>query len=367
MRTRTLFSMIVLASAACGRAQTARSMGTVSTQDATVDGTPGVQAVGDRLTLAGSTTVVAKAGRNATVTLARGGTILVCQTSPLHLAGAPDALAIGLDRGALEIHARGMATDAILTPDLRITLPGGGPLDLRLRVSPNGDTCVENRGKKAPTLALTDAFGETSYQLKPGQHVLFEGGSLRAVVDRETTPCGCPPEDTHAVPLAEAILHGGTSTPQQAAAANPFPTAQSEGLAAPPPLPADKPGETALSYQCSQKRRLRLTRICAREVPAPPVKTAPSANEAYLVPSHRRSPPGGPGWDIAHAIGRVLSSASFIATHRRSEAMAGTRGKLQSGSRAARAAELSLGESHTFTQQFRSSPWRFPPRRCVPA
>ena len=88
-------------------------------------------------------------------------------------------------------------------------------------------------------------LGEAGYQVLPNQHVLFEHGSLKAVVDSETTPCGCPPEDLRPVPLAEAILNGNgvAVTPQQAAAANPFPVAQSEGLAPAPPLPSSKPGE----------------------------------------------------------------------------------------------------------------------------
>lgn len=250
MQTRLLSLLLVLVPALPAIAQL-KPLATVSQQDATVDTAPGQQLAvsSDRLMLVRSATVRARQGRNAEVLLSRGGTILVCQTSPLHLAGTPDALAIGLDRGALEIHTKATASDAILTPDLRITAPVGGLLDLRLRVSPNGDTCVENRGRKAPVLVLSDAFGETSYQIKPGQHVLFERGSLKAVVDRETTPCGCPPADhdaPKAVPLAEALLHGNDAkvTPQQSAAANPFPVAQSEGMAPPAPLPPDKPGET---------------------------------------------------------------------------------------------------------------------------
>ncbi len=224
----------------------AQTVGTVRAQDATVT-TPGrvAEVANGRTTLTGNSTVVAK-DRSAPIALARGGGVLLCRTSSLHLAGSAETLVMGLDRGAMEIRTKASATDAIVTPDMRITIPAGGPLDLRMRVSPNGDTCVENRGKKAPTLTLNDAFGEASYEVRAGQHVLFERGSLKAVVDRETTPCGCPPDDPKAVPLAEAILHGngGTVTPQQAAAANPFPTAQSEGLAPAPPLPSDKPGET---------------------------------------------------------------------------------------------------------------------------
>ena len=282
---------------AISAAARAQAVGSVAAADATVT-TPGrvAEVSSGRLTLAGNSTVVAK-DHSAPIALARGGSILLCRTSSLHLAGSADTLAIGMDRGAMEIRTKASASDAIVTPDLRITMPGGGPLDLRMRVSPDGDTCVENRGHKAPTLALADSFGESSYQVRPGQHVLFEHGSLKAVVDRETTPCGCPPDDVRAVPLAEAILHGngGSVTPQQSAAANPFPAAQSEGLAPVAPLPADKPGEihtqvsTSIAFDPAAK-------------PAQPAPDEPVAAPAAPAPQPAAASGGGP----LRAIGRFF-------------------------------------------------------------
>ena len=222
-----------------------QAVGTVAATDATVTTSNShvVEISGNRAVLTGSSTVTA-GSRTAEVSLTRGGSVSVCRTTGLHVAQSANTLVLGLDRGAMEIHMKAGASDIVMTPDLRVTMPGGGPLDLRMRVSSNGDTCVENRGRKAPSLMIQDAFGEASYLVKPGQHVLFEHGSLREVVDRETTPCGCPPDDVRPVPLAEAMLHGGSGsvTPTQAQAAHPFPAAQSEGLAAPAPEPAEAPG-----------------------------------------------------------------------------------------------------------------------------
>src|SRR5207237_9775006 len=94
-------------------------------------------------------------------------------------------LLLSLDRGALEIDMNGTPSDSIMTPDLRFTVRNSGPLDLRLRVARNGDTCVDNRGPGAPTIAVSDPFGESMYELAAGQHVLFEHGSLDEVVDHE--------------------------------------------------------------------------------------------------------------------------------------------------------------------------------------
>ena len=235
-------------------------LGTVAVADAVVAAPAGklVSVSSGRAEIAGTETVTANPARNAEVRLTRGGSVLVCQTSSLHVAGSiAGPLLLALDRGAMEIRMKSAGDDSVMTPDLRFTMPGGGVLDLRLRVSFNGDTCVENRGNKAPTLRLTDAFGDTSYEVKPGQHVLFEHGSLREVVDRETTPCGCPPAAPAGVSIAEAALYGGNTpgSAKQAEAAHPFPAAVSEGLAAPSPIPPEQPAggthvqvATALSY-----------------------------------------------------------------------------------------------------------------------
>ncbi len=271
-----LWLAVALGSASVVRAQ---AIGSVAFADAdvTAGGSKMLPVASGRAELTGSATVTAK-DRTAAITLARGGTVRVCRTTPVHLAAGPDALVLGLDRGAMEIKAKAAAGDVVMTPDMRITMPGGGELDLRMRVSPDGDTCVENRGKKAPALMISDAFGEADYLVKPGQHVLFEHGSLRAVVDHETTPCGCPPDEVRAVPLAEALLSGGPGsvTAQAAAAAHPFPEAVSAGLApaAAGPMPPVGVEQTQVSTT------LAASPGEGRSAAAAPVVAAPSATSA---------------------------------------------------------------------------------------
>jgi hypothetical protein len=250
MKAGCLVAMSLLGATAAACSQTAaKPMGSVALDQATVVGAPNTSfaLVNGRAQLAGAATVTAKAGRSADVKLARGGEVLVCQTTALHLTAANDAsLLLALDRGAMEIRMKADKNDVVMTPDLRFTMEKSAPLDLQMRVTFNGDTCVENRGHKAPALNISDSFGETAYLLKPGQHVMFEHGSLRAVMDRETTPCGCPPEENPGMSLADAALRGGQKTPvtpQQSAALHPFPAAQSDGLAAPPPATPETPGE----------------------------------------------------------------------------------------------------------------------------
>ncbi|MEO6805877.1 MAG: nuclease [Edaphobacter sp.] len=212
-------------------------IGTVGVQDATVTGA--LEVSNGQAILEGSATVTAR-DRTVEVALKRGGGVRVCATSGLHVTAGKSAsaadvpLLLALDRGAIELQMAATTHDMVMTPDLRFTMDGDGPLDLRLRVTRNGDTCVENRGAQAPMLHVADQFGEATYELKAGQHVLFEHGSLKEVVDHESSACGCPAEPTMSV--ADAMLHSGApgdtgAAEKPAAEQHPFPAAVSAGLA----------------------------------------------------------------------------------------------------------------------------------------
>ena len=245
-----LWLTLALVCAASARAQ--QLIGYVNTRDAEVTGA--TDGFDGQAVLAGSVSVTAR-DHTAPIALGRGGTVRVCQSTELHVTenravsvAAP--LLFSLDRGAIEIQTAGTPNDAIMTPDLRFTVRSQGPLDLRLRVARNGDTCVDNRGPGAPTLAVSDPFGESMYELSPGQHVLFEHGSLREVVDRETSPCGCP--EPKGMSIADALVAppSAKTGPKSAVPApapppeqqHPFPVAVSEGLAPPEDVPPPPPG-----------------------------------------------------------------------------------------------------------------------------
>src|SRR5437868_3371503 len=116
--------------AACAVPAAAQQLiGYVPTRDATVTGA--TDEVEGRAVLTGSASVTAK-DHMASITLGRGGTVRVCQTSVLHLTedkavtmAAP--LLLSLDRGAIEVDMNGTASDSIMTPDLRFTVRNTGP------------------------------------------------------------------------------------------------------------------------------------------------------------------------------------------------------------------------------------------------
>jgi len=263
-------------------------IGYVSTRDADVTGASDV--MDGHAVLSGAAGVTAK-DHTAPITLGRGGTVRVCQTSVLRLTESKAAaqraapLLLSLDRGAIEVEMAATVSDAIMTPDLRFALRGPGPLDLRLRVSRNGDTCVENRGPGAPTLAVSDPFGEAMYELLPGQHVLFEHASLREVVDHESVPCGCP----EGMSVAEALLAPGAGAAAATPAQHPFPAAISEGLAPEADVPQAPPGQVhsqvtdSLSYSAQPAAPASLAAPAAAPSPAPAAAPPPPRDLVHVV------------------------------------------------------------------------------------
>ncbi|MEO6912017.1 MAG: nuclease [Edaphobacter sp.] len=309
MKRQLVFLFAVL----CGAGQAQQPIGTVSVQDVTVAGNLSV--TNGRAVLVGNTTVTAK-DHTADVTLNRGGSIRVCATSDLHITSGKSAagaapLMLSLDRGAIEVQMAATTSDVIMTPDLRFSPHSDGPLDLRLHVISNGDTCVENRGGDAPVLTVTDPFGESSYNLRARQHVLFERGSLKEVVDNESSPCGCPP--VSAVSIADAALAaptktGDVSTDKSAEERHPFPAAVSSGLAPAAKVPQAPPGvvhaqvATTLSYDASGERESAgAPEGAAPGIAAGSQPTAPSPQAQTSAPTEpQRSS------DVAHWIGHFF-------------------------------------------------------------
>lgn len=236
----TMAGLFVLSAMMC-RAQ--QPIGTVMTENASVSGLVTVSS--QKATIANQGSITAATNRTAELTLTRGGAVRVCSTSSVHVSQASSAnppLMLALDRGALEASFPATAADTVMTPDLRFQVMTAGEIDLRLRVTPNGDTCVDNRSKAgSPLLHVTNPFGPEGYFVKPGQHLLFVGGSLTKVIDTETTNCGCPAPE--AVPVPAKVADGKPLSPAQAAAEHPFPEAQAAGLAPTPETPQAPAGQ----------------------------------------------------------------------------------------------------------------------------
>ena len=246
-----IFAVCLFASAlplACSVAAAGQSLGTVRTPSAQVQGMVSVSA--------GKSTIqnnaIVTAGREtADVALARGGLVHVCIGSAVGFAQAANGasnmqrpLLFSLQHGATEIEAPLLKNDAVVTPDLRIESSDPAPLNLHLRVNSAGDTCIENLGRNAPILHVTEQLSGAGYLVKPGQHIIFEKGSVRSVVSRPTTQCGCPrpgkgddfPEAVSAglVPSAVPAAPAGQQHTQVSAGID---YDGATGMASGPPLP----------------------------------------------------------------------------------------------------------------------------------
>ena len=134
------------------------------------------------------------------VTLPHRGMLRVCASTTVKLAadasvpaGEIPGLMMVIDHGAIEASfATGRNSDVLLTPDFRILIGGPGAADVKVRLGQHGDTCVDNAGVNAPYVLVTSVFDGSIYRVQPGQRVMFQHGSVFAVVDQEKEPCGCP-------------------------------------------------------------------------------------------------------------------------------------------------------------------------------
>lgn len=178
----------------------------------------GAVSVDENAMAVGNGSVVTASNRTTHVKLARGGVVNVCSTTSVQMTQAVGSLMLSLDRGGLETHyqMQGHTTsDVVQTPDLRIAIEAPGDADVRIQVNGRGDTCVENHATEdAVVVSVTPQIGDGAYRVIAGQRALFEKGDVHEVVDHETYPCGCPPDEE----------------PKP----NEFPLAVSQGLAAPP-------------------------------------------------------------------------------------------------------------------------------------
>lgn len=297
--------VLLLPPATHAHAQTTEPMGTITNRDARVSGGLDVQGDTTRLLTHASITAL---DRPAPVSLQRGGGVLVCSTSEFHLlrSGTSGALIFGLDRGAIEVVTQSHAQDAVLTPDLKLVPVTKGMLDLKLRVTREGDTCVDNSGTDAPVLNATDPFSADSYRILPGQHLLFVKGSLHKVVDHERSSCGCPPA-SQPPPKVAALQPGQPVSPSQAAALHPFPAAESAGLSAEPQPANEAPAGTA-SSQVSANLNFGEGQGPPPSIGPETPSSAPEPSTAAAVPAPPK--PAGFFHAIGHFFHRLFHSES---------------------------------------------------------
>lgn len=172
-------------------AQAQQNVGELFASDASVKGGIVLASSGTKV-LSGSS--ISAGEQTATLKLERGGTMLICPNTSLAVTTSQNGrqLMLSMNTGNLEMdYPIGAASDNLLTPDFRLLLPGPGRLHLAVRVKPNGDTCVQSLSSNSSSVVVSEGMGEESYQVKPNEAVVFNGGRISGAMPTHES-CGCP-------------------------------------------------------------------------------------------------------------------------------------------------------------------------------
>ena len=202
-------------------ARAQQNIGELYATDASVKGSVILAGSGTSV-LSGSQ--IAAGTQTATLKLERGGSVLVCPGTSLSVSSSENGrrLMFSVNSGNLEFdYPIGSSSDSLLTPDFRLLLPGPGTIHVALRVSGNGDTCVQSLPTNSSALLVSEAMGDESYQVKQDEAVLFKGGHIQGAT-RNRQSCGCPA----AAPVQVAHMPPGIPTPK------PLPPTSGAALAA---------------------------------------------------------------------------------------------------------------------------------------
>ncbi len=130
----------------------------------------------------------------ATLKLERGGSLLVCPGTKLSVTASQSGreLMFSMNAGNVEMnYPLGASADTLLTPDLRLLMPGPGTVHVAVHVTAQGDTCVQSLPWNASAIVVSETLGDATYQVKPDEAVLFKNGHLNDAV-RSKQNCGCP-------------------------------------------------------------------------------------------------------------------------------------------------------------------------------
>ncbi len=168
-----------------------QNVGELFSTDASVKGAVVLANSGTKV-MSGSS--ISAGEQTATLKLERGGSMLICPNTSLAVTTSQNGrqMMFSMNTGDLEMdYPIGAASDNLLTPDFRLLMPGPGRLHLAVRVNSKGDTCVQSLAGNSSAVIVSEGMGDSSYQVKPNEAVIFNGGRISgALPTREN--CGCP-------------------------------------------------------------------------------------------------------------------------------------------------------------------------------
>jgi hypothetical protein len=186
-----IFLPVVVVLAMQGATVAQQTLGELYATDASVKGSVILAGSGTSV-LSGSS--IQAGAQAATLKLERGGNVLVCAGTKLSVTASQSGreLLFSLNSGNLEMnYPLGASADTLLTPELRLLMPGPGTVHVAVHVTPQGDTCVQSLPWNAAAVVVSETLGDATYQVKPDEAVLFKGGHLSDAVHSKHN-CGCP-------------------------------------------------------------------------------------------------------------------------------------------------------------------------------
>ena len=174
-----------------GSAAAQQAIGELYAADASVKGAVVLAGSGTSV-LSGSS--IQAGAQAATLKLERGGNLLVCEGTKLSITASQSGreMLFGLNSGNVEMnYPLGAEADTLLTPDLRLLMPGPGTVHVAVRFSAQGDTCVQSLPGNVAAIVVSETMGDATYQVKPDEAVLFKTGHLGQAIQSKQN-CGCP-------------------------------------------------------------------------------------------------------------------------------------------------------------------------------
>jgi hypothetical protein len=221
-------TLVSLATPAIAAAQ--QAIGELYATDASVKGSV-ILANSGTSVLSGSS--IQAGAQAATLKLERGGNLLVCEGTKLSINASQSGreLLFSLNSGDLELnYPLGAEADTLLTPDLRLLLPGPGTVHVAVRITAQGDTCVQSLPSNVAAIVVSETMGDATYQVKPDEAVLFKSGHLGEASPHKGS-CGCPTPP----PTPTQVAKAAPPPPPPAAQPKPAPPV----TAPPPPSPEE--------------------------------------------------------------------------------------------------------------------------------
>jgi hypothetical protein len=129
----------------------------------------------------------------ATLKLARGGQVRLCQQSQVVVTSGDQGLMFAMSAGALEVnyHVEAPAADLLVTPDFNIRLAGPGTYHFALGVNGHGDTCFKPLPGNTAGIVFSELLGSEMYGVAADEAAFFAEGKLAGHAALNHS-CGCP-------------------------------------------------------------------------------------------------------------------------------------------------------------------------------